>query len=152
MNSLREVRRLLANIVTSCFALLPVLVAGSPARSDNVPLMTVQIFNDDPSHWIYPVLTTGKGAQDIWLQAFFKVPATQVPNNLYPRGRNYRIYMSPSGAGIAPGQSVSITLPLYTQLVATVVPILTAPIAPEGMASPDARPRSRRIASTAASV
>ena len=87
MNSLREVRRLLANIVTSCFALLPVLVAGSPARSDNVPLMTVKIFNDDPSHWIYPVLTTGKGAQDIWLQAFFKVPAAQVPNNLYPQGK-----------------------------------------------------------------
>src|SRR4029077_10738177 len=116
MNSLREVRRLLEDIVTSCITLLPglVLAAGSLARADNVPLMTVKIFNDDPSHWIYPVLTTGKGDQDIWLQAFFKVPADQVANNLYPRGKNYRIYISPSGAGIAPGQSVSIALPLVT--------------------------------------
>ncbi len=98
------------------------LTAGSPAHADGAPLMTVKIFNDDPNHWIYPVLTTGKGAQDIWLQALFKVPSAQVPNNLYPRGKNYRIYISPSGAGIAPGQNVSITLPLYTQLVQTVVP------------------------------
>jgi len=109
MNSLREVRGLLADNVTSCFALLAVLVlaGGSPARADDAPLMAVKIFNDDPVHWIYPVLTTGKGDQDIWLQAFFKVPADQVPNNLYPRGKNYRIYISPSGAGIAPGQSAS---------------------------------------------
>jgi hypothetical protein len=124
MNSLREVRGLRADNMTSCFALLAVLVlaGGSPAQADDVPLMTVKIFNDDPSHWIYPVLTTGKGDQDIWLQAFFKVPANQVPNNLYPRGQNYRVYISPSGAGIAPGLSVSITLPLYTQLVPTVIP------------------------------
>jgi len=75
MNSLREVRGLLADNVTSCFALLAVLVlaGGSPARADDAPLMAVKIFNDDPVHWIYPVLTTGKGDQDIWLQAFFKV-------------------------------------------------------------------------------
>jgi hypothetical protein len=65
-----------------------VFAAGAPALADSVPQMTVKIFNDDPDQWVYPVLTTGKGPQDIWLQAFFKVPANQVPNNLYPRGKN----------------------------------------------------------------
>lgn len=106
----------------AAFFLALLLATGAPAHADSVPLMTVKIFNDDPNHWVYPVLTTGKGSQDIWLQAFFKVPANRVPNNLYPRGKNFRIYISPSGAGIAPGQSVSITLPLYTQLVSNVVP------------------------------
>ena len=111
---------LVAAIAAFFVALL--LTAAAPTHADSVPLMTVKIYNDDPNHWIYPVLTTGKGSQDIWLQAFFKVPADQVPTNLYPRGKNYRVYISPSGTGIAPGQNVSITLPLYTQLVQTVVP------------------------------
>lgn len=90
--------------------------------------MTIKIFNDDPDHYIYPVLTTGKGPVDIWLQAFFKIPANQTAEHPYKRELVYRIYVNPPsgepplGGGIAPGQSVTLTLPLYTQLAATVNP------------------------------
>jgi len=96
--------------------------------SANVPTMTIKIFNDDPDHYIYPVLTTGKGPVDIWLQAFFKIPANQTAEHPYKRELVYRIYVNPPsgepplGGGIAPGQSVTLTLPLYTQLAATVNP------------------------------
>lgn len=39
-----------------------------------VPTMTIKIFNDDPAHYIFPVLTTGQGMVDIWLQAIFQIP------------------------------------------------------------------------------
>jgi len=29
--------------------------------------MTIKIFNDDPAHYIFSVLTTGQGPVDIWL-------------------------------------------------------------------------------------
>lgn len=32
-----------------------------------VPTMTIKIFNDDPAHYIFSVLTTGQGPVDIWL-------------------------------------------------------------------------------------
>jgi hypothetical protein len=93
---------------------------------DNVqmPNMTIKIFNDDPDgHYIFPVLTTGQGPKDIWMQAIFKVPealtggaAGENPKCPYGRAHNYRFYINPT-TGIAPGQSVFITVPLYTQLV-----------------------------------
>lgn len=90
-----------------------------------VPLMTIKIFNDDPdNHYIFPVLTTGKGAVDIWLQAIFKVPKAREKIDIYGRTKNYRIYINDT-FGIAPGKGVSLTLPLYTQLVAKVNPTKT---------------------------
>jgi hypothetical protein len=93
------------------------------AQGLTVPLMTIKIFNDDPNHYIYPVLTTGQGAVDIWLQAFFKIPEAQVSNHPYPRTQSFRIYVNPAMGGIAPGQSVTLTIPLYTQLVSYVDPM-----------------------------
>ncbi len=101
-------------------------VGSANAQVPSPPLMTIKIFNDDPDHYIFPVLTTGQGAVDIWLQAIFKVPQAQEPNNPYPRTKSFRIYITNTAGttpvGIAPGQNVSITIPLYTQLAATVDP------------------------------
>jgi hypothetical protein len=77
--------------------------------------MTIKIFNDDPDHFIYPVLTTGQGAADIWMQAWFSVTNSQLPSNPYPRIYNYRLYINPTN-GIPPNSGISLTLPLYTQL------------------------------------
>jgi hypothetical protein len=85
---------------------------GTSPRFDSVALahsgrepspMTVKIFNDDPDHYIFPVLTTGKGPVDIWLEAFFMTPKKDVDSNNYhyPRNYNFRIYIVP---GIEPWQ------------------------------------------------
>jgi len=107
-------------------ALLFALSAGYPgdiradtlARADDVPTMTIKIFNDDPDHWAYPVLTTGKREpRDIWLQAFFKVPLQDIWKDTYISHKAYRIYINPEKAGIPPKGSVILTVPLYTQRV-----------------------------------
>lgn len=105
------------------------LLLGSSARASEEaeaapakpPLMTIKIFNDNPGQYIFPVLTTGAGPRDIWLQAIFKVPAAQTDTKTYARAKNFRIYINPT-VGIAPNTSVTLTLPLYTQLAKTVDP------------------------------
>ena len=79
--------------------------------------MTIRIFNDSPNHFIYPVLTTGKGPVDIWMQAWFGLTQTVVDagTNPYPRNKNYRLYINPA-KGIAPGTGITVTLPLYTKI------------------------------------
>jgi hypothetical protein len=93
----------------------PLLPCPNPADT-TICTMTIQIFNNDPNHWIYPVLTTGKGPVDIWMQAWFSVTTSQLPSNPYPRRKNYRLYINPSGAGIPPNTGITLTLPLFTQL------------------------------------
>ncbi len=99
--------------------------AGNSAAAPppNPPNMTIKIFNDTntntPPHYIFPVLSAGaKSGSDMWLQAGLLVLQSQVGVDLYPRGSQFRFYINPTG-GIAPGQSVTITLPLYSQLVPT---------------------------------
>src|SRR5436305_776708 len=103
-------------------------LVGTPARSASddpvlaptVPVMSIKIFNDDPNnHYIFPVLTTGKGDVDIWLQAIFRVPKARETIDTYGRSRNYRIYINDL-AGIAPGKSVTLTVPLYTKLAGAI--------------------------------
>ncbi len=65
---------------------------------------------------IYPVLTTGTSSSSLWLQAWLKVPKGEMGNKPYPKLNNFRIYINPTGKGIPPGGSVTITLPLLTQL------------------------------------
>src|SRR5688572_2816992 len=57
--------------------------------------MTIKIFNNDPNHWIYPVLTTGKGPVDIWMQAWWDVPNLSLNKYPFPRRKNYRLYLNP---------------------------------------------------------
>jgi len=110
--------------VTSANAQVP-----CPPLGPSPPLMTIKIFNDDPIQYIFPVLTTGKSGipaapgADIWLQAFSKVPQNNIPQCPYPRTKAFRIYINPS-TGIGPGKHVTITIPLYTQLVTAVNPAM----------------------------
>jgi hypothetical protein len=83
--------------------------------------MTIKIFNDDPDHFIYPVLTTGRGDKDIWMQAWFSVKTSEIGNKPYPRNNNYRLYINPAH-GIAPHTGITLTLPLFTQLEAQIKP------------------------------
>jgi hypothetical protein len=107
----------------------PLLPCPNPADK-TICTMTIQIFNNDNDHWIYPVLTTGKGDTDIWMQAWFSVTASQLASNPYPKRKNYRLYINPTGTGIPPNTGISLTLPLFTQL--------TDPIKPKpGPSDPD---------------
>jgi hypothetical protein len=98
--------------------------AGAPqnkkAKNDPVPTMTVQIFNSSSNYNIYPVIEaggpTGVGPDD-WLQAFFQVKNKDIGSQTYRRGKTFRIYVNPTGNGIPPKTSVTVTLPLLTQLV-----------------------------------
>lgn len=69
---------------------------------------TVTIYNDSEST-IYPVLATSKNAVNEWLQGCFRT------TDLYPTNYVYKLYVN-EGTGIAPGSSVTITLPLYSEL------------------------------------
>jgi hypothetical protein len=86
------------------------------ADSAKICIMTFKIFNNDPLHWIYPVFTTGKGPEDIWMQAWWGVPKTSLAKYPFPRRKNYRLYINPTGTGIPPNTGIELTLPLYTQL------------------------------------
>lgn len=113
------------------------ILAGFPARAacptafppdvPGMPLQHIKIFNDTDV-WLFPTLDTGQhplGDGDIWMQGIFEVPNSQSPfssnptkgNCAYPVTQNYRIYIN-EASGIAPGGSVDLILPLFTQLVA----------------------------------
>jgi hypothetical protein len=83
------------------------------------PSMTIKIFNDEPSggRYIFPVFTTGAPGPSDRLQAWFCV------NAAYTRTLLRRIYINPT-SGIAPGQSVTLQIPLYTQIVTSPNPSL----------------------------
>jgi hypothetical protein len=133
-NSLRS-HVLPALSVMGALACFLALDAGSPARaqtlnpaptwtvthpkcadSAKICIMTFKIFNNDPNHWIYPVLSTGKGPADIWMQAWWSVPQASLDQYRFPRWKNYRLYINPTGNGIPPNTGIELTLPIYTQL------------------------------------
>ena len=50
------------------------------------PNMTIEIYNDDPSVTIFPVLSAGaKSSADTWMQACFRVAHDNLQQNPYPR-------------------------------------------------------------------
>ncbi|MBR0937253.1 hypothetical protein [Bradyrhizobium jicamae] len=125
----------LRTLVVGALACLLAIYAGMPARaqsllprpnwnvsppkcadSQKICIMTIKIFNNDPDHWIYPVLTTGKGPADIWMQAWWSVPNSELPNYPFIRRKNYRLYINPTGAGIPPNTGIELTVPIFTQL------------------------------------
>lgn len=88
--------------------------------SDYAPY-TIKITNDtstNPTKYnIFPVIDTPANDADEWLQAGFNVPKAQLTTLTYGHAFKYRLYIKPN-AGLAPGDSVTITLPLCTQLLA----------------------------------
>lgn len=105
---------LVAAFVTSSFAIFAPM--GS---AQTVPDMTIQIYNNSDRYSIYPVLSTGAHTIDTWMQAAFKIPVSNLGDSPYPTPSTFRLYLNPTGAGIPPGSSITVTLPLYTQLVPT---------------------------------
>ncbi len=104
-----------------------VLAASCPAKAQTAcpatpPNMTIKIYNDSTDKWLFAELEVGLPNPDVWIQAICMVPNSQTPSHPYPTTITNRIYINPT-TGIAPGQSVFVTLPLYTQLVATVNPM-----------------------------
>jgi len=54
-----------------------------PARNvaaQTVPSMTIKVYNNTETSNIYPVLTTGTSASSLWLQAWLKVPKSEMGN------------------------------------------------------------------------
>ncbi|MCE0724374.1 MULTISPECIES: hypothetical protein [Legionella] len=70
---------------------------------------TITIYNNSENTTIYPVLATSKNEVNEWIQGCFR---TTEP---YPTKYVYKLYVN-EGTGIAPGSSVTITLPLYSEL------------------------------------
>lgn len=105
--------------LTGLFATLLMLLGhGGNAAAQAVPTMTIKIYNDSDAYNIYPVLSTGTSTPDQWMQAAFGVPRSELGNNPYPKTNQFRLYINGLN-GIPPGSSVTITVPLYSQLVPT---------------------------------
>jgi len=122
----RAVQKLAAAALAT--VLLPALgTAGASAQTipHTIPTMQIKIYNNDPKYNIYPVLTTGTSASNLWLQAWFKVTKAQAAaaaaqgKPFYPKTDNFRVYINPTGTGIPPHGAVTLTLPFITQLVPT---------------------------------
>jgi hypothetical protein len=113
--------------LTSC-SVLAALAAGSPAKAQTpkcptgtaVPLQTIKIFNDT-TEYIFTELEVGLNNPDQWIQMACNITQTQANTFTYATTLTNRFYIN-GDKGIAPGGSVVITLPLYTQLAATVDP------------------------------
>jgi hypothetical protein len=100
----------------------------------NVPTKSVTIYNNTKDETLYPVLAGYVGDVDLWLQAWFGIPSAKAPDQVFcnsfpnptednactggPSGEPPTLFRAPINFenGIAPGKSVSIDVPLCTQL------------------------------------
>jgi hypothetical protein len=85
-----------------------------------VPLQTVKIFNDTPDY-VFAEFEVGLNNPDQWIQMACSITQTQAKTFTYATTLTNRFYIN-GDKGIAPGGSAVITLPLYTQLTASVDP------------------------------
>ncbi|WP_036283872.1 hypothetical protein [Methylocystis sp. ATCC 49242] len=95
----------------SCF--LSLWFAGS-AAAQTVPVKTIVIYNNSKTQTIYPVIQAPIRANDLWLQAHFNVP--HAAGQPFGSTKLYKAYINRQ-KGVLPGQSVSIRVPFYTQLL-----------------------------------
>lgn len=81
-----------------------------------LPRMTFKITNNSKTEVLYPVISTGATQpSSFWMQAGFCVPAAQLETRTFANKNIFRLYVNPA-KGIAPGASVMVTLPLWSQL------------------------------------
>jgi len=103
-----------------------ILAAGCPAKAQtcptgtSVPRQTIKIFNDT-DQYVFAELEVGLNNPDQWIQMLCNITQTQAKTFTYATTLTNRFYIN-GDKGIAPGGSVVITLPLYTQLAASVDP------------------------------
>ncbi|NYT68521.1 hypothetical protein [Pusillimonas noertemannii] len=95
-------------------------VAGTPPASNvisckgydgkqvGVAPKTITIYNNS-ANTLYPVLATSKNAVNEWIQGCLRTTAP------HPTDYVYKLYVN-EGEGIPPNSSVTLTLPLYSQL------------------------------------
>ncbi|MGH9628194.1 MAG: hypothetical protein ACRD7E_07620, partial [Bryobacteraceae bacterium] len=53
------------------------------------------------------------------MQAAFAIPNSKLADYPFPTPDTFRLYLNPTGTGIPPGSTITLTLPLYTQFVPT---------------------------------
>lgn len=70
---------------------------------------TITVHNNS-DRVIYPVLSTSENAKNEWIRGCFRVD-----DKLYPTTSVYKLYVN-EGTGIPANSSVTVTLPLYTEL------------------------------------
>src|SRR5574337_121044 len=115
-----------AALLASVFAAAAILAAGSSARAQtcptgaSVPQQTIKIYNDS-NQYIFAELEVGTNGPDQWIQMACNITQTQAKTFTYAETFNNRFYIN-GDKGIPPNGSVVITLPLYTQLAASVDP------------------------------
>ena len=110
-------------------AVLAILAVSSPAKAQTcptgtaVPFQTIKIFNDT-NQYIFAELEVGLNDPDQWIQMACNITQTQANKGAfhYATTLTNRFYINGPQDGIPPGGSRVITLPLYTQLAASVDP------------------------------
>ena len=100
-------------LLAGCF-----MTFASIGTAQSVPTMTIEIHNNSDTYNIYPVLSTGGHLVDTWMQAAFQIPQAKLADYSYPTPNTFRFYLNPYRRWhFAPHGSITVTLPLYTQLV-----------------------------------
>ncbi len=118
--------------IAPLLCLLLVAYVGN-ASAQAPPTKVITFYNNSSKDTIFPVLAAYTGAVDLWMQAQFKNDVTDVNTQTFCNNdpgntscgaaqsgvpQLYRAYINPK-KGVLPGQFVSITVPFYTQLMAT---------------------------------
>lgn len=70
---------------------------------------TITVYNNSANNTVYPVLATSKNAVNEWIQGCLR------STEPYPTNYVYKLYVN-EGKGIPPNSSVTITLPLFSEL------------------------------------
>lgn len=78
-------------------------------NSVSVKPKTITVYNNS-DRVIYPVLSTSENAKNEWIRGCFRVD-----DKLYPTTSVYKLYVN-EGTGIPVNSSVTVTLPLYSEL------------------------------------
>ena len=175
MNSMRDKQTSVMGLA-GC-AVLAILAASSPSKAQTcptgtaVPFQTIKIFNDT-NQYIFAELEVGLNDPDQWIQMACNITQTQANKSgfHYATTLTNRFYINGDQDGIPPGGSRVITLPLYTQLTASVDPTKpnqyaewwqgqnmqifasatnTAPLAYQNSLSGKARPDQKKLLSAA---
>ena len=119
--------------LAACLFLLAVGYASNASAQVAIPPMKeIVIYNNSTKETIFPMLAAFIGSADLWMQAQFKNDVTDVMTQTFCNNdpsntpcnaqsgvaRLYRANINPD-KGILPREFVSITVPFYTQLMAT---------------------------------
>jgi hypothetical protein len=108
--------RLLTLALLAFLSCASAAVAAPSCLDFSVTPFTIKIYNNSPNYNIFPVVTTATNGPDEWLQGGFQVATADIATRTYGHDFTYRFYIKPV-VGIAQGQSVTLSLPLCTQLV-----------------------------------